>query len=198
LKPDGPSPSARQHQWTMHRWALLRNLQPLQSSLADVVQWLVEPGTKQQLGALGYKPQKLQQQLQGIAELLLSVSSTLPASVTMPDSCSAALAGLRAAQKQLKAAGSVLASFAIRQACNNPACSNMGGPSEVQLVNGPSTKCGRCRTARYCGAACQRAAWPQHKAVCKSLEAAAAAAKAATAAAAAAQASVGGVQGSIS
>ena len=61
----------------------------------------------------------------------------------------------------------------------------------------PSTSaCGRCRTAEYCGAPCQRAHWRAHKPRCKELEAAAdateAAAEAAAAAAAAPAASGGG------
>ncbi len=32
--------------------------------------------------------------------------------------------------------------------------------------------CAGCRTARYCGAACQRAHWAAHKPVCKVLKAA--------------------------
>ena len=63
----------------------------------------------------------------------------------------------------------------------------------------PSTSaCGRCRTAEYCGAPCQRAHWRAHKQRCKELEAAAdaagAVAEAAAAAAAAAPAGGAGVQ----
>ena len=48
----------------------------------------------------------------------------------------------------------------------------------------PSTSaCGRCRTAEYCGAPCQRAHWPAHKPRCKELRAAADAAEAAAEAA---------------
>jgi hypothetical protein len=42
----------------------------------------------------------------------------------------------------------------------------------------PAAKCGRCHTAAYCSAPCQRAHWPAHRPHCKELEAAAAAAKA--------------------
>ena len=49
----------------------------------------------------------------------------------------------------------------------------------------PAAKCGRCLTAVYCGAPCQRAHWPAHKPRCKELEAAAAAAAASRAGAAA-------------
>ena len=57
-----------------------------------------------------------------------------------------------------------------------------------------ASACGRCRTAEYCGAPCQRAHWRAHKPRCKELEAAADAAEAAaeTAAATAAALAVGG------
>ena len=57
----------------------------------------------------------------------------------------------------------------------------------------PSTSaCGRCRTAEYCGAPCQRSHWPAHKLRCKELEAAADAAEAAAEAAAAVAPAAGG------
>ena len=60
----------------------------------------------------------------------------------------------------------------------------------------PSTSaCGRCRTAEYCGAPCQRAHWRAHKPRCKELEAAAEAAEAAAAGVAAAAAAVLGAGG---
>ena len=77
-------------------------------------------------------------------------------------------------QQHLQSLGGVLTSFAFPHACNNPACSNLSGPSEARLVGGRSCVCAGCLTARYCGRACQRANWRQHKPVCKGLAAAAA------------------------
>ena len=84
----------------------------------------------------------------------------------------AAPAVLRDMQEQLQAAGRVLTTFAIPHACNNPACANVSGPSEAQLVGGRSCICAGCRTARYCGRVCQRQMWRQHKPVCQALAAA--------------------------
>ncbi len=42
------------------------------------------------------------------------------------------------------------------------ACENCGTTDAPKLM-----LCGRCRNARFCGAECQRAAWPAHKAACK-------------------------------
>jgi hypothetical protein len=160
-------------------------LQQLQLSLAGVVQWLGAPGTVQQLTVLGYQPQELQQQLavlcQGSAGALPALIRDLQFAEPVVDGSSAAPAEptapevLKAAQEQLQAASRVLACFAIPHACNNPACSSMCGPSKAQLVGGRSCICAGCLTARYCGQACQRAAWRQHKPVCKALAAAAAA-----------------------
>ena len=44
------------------------------------------------------------------------------------------------------------------------ACVHCAAPAAPSL-------CGGCRFARYCGAACQRAAWPAHKPVCKAIAA---------------------------
>jgi hypothetical protein len=81
-------------------------------------------------------------------------------------------AALAALVQQLQATGVVLSSIAVPHFCNNPACVNISGATEVQLVSGRSCICAGCRTARYCGRVCQRQAWPQHKAVCKALAAA--------------------------
>jgi hypothetical protein len=80
-----------------------------------------------------------------------------------------------AALVQLQPTGVMLCSIAVPHFCNNPACVNIGGPAEVQLVSGRSCICAGCRVVRYCGRVCQRQAWQQHKPVCKALAAAAAA-----------------------
>jgi hypothetical protein len=74
------------------------------------------------------------------------------------------------------AAGRMLTALAIPDACNNPACSNGSGLSEAQLVGHKSCICGGCLQGRYCGKACQKQHWKQHKPVCRALAAAAAAA----------------------
>ena len=93
--------------------------------------------------------------------------------------CMYVLAGL---VQQLQETGRMLTSIAVPHFCNNPACANLSGPTEVQLVSGRSCVCAGCTAARYCGRACQRAAWKQHKPVCEALAAAAAAADDASAA----------------
>ena len=172
LDSDGLPDSLQGIQWIMDRCVLVHNLQLLQSSLAGVVKWLAAAGTVQQLTALGYQPQDVQQQLVGAADALLPLCTDLmttdPFGGTMGEI-------LKAGQQQLQAAGKVLACFAMPHACNNLACSNVWGPSEALLVGGRSCICAGCLTARYCGRACQRATWRQHKPVCKALAAAAAA-----------------------
>ena len=83
-------------------------------------------------------------------------------------------ASLAALVQQLQATGVMLSSVAVPHFCNNPACVNISGPTELQQVSGRSCICAGCRTARYCGRECQRQAWRQHKPVCKALAAAAA------------------------
>jgi hypothetical protein len=78
--------------------------------------------------------------------------------------------------KQLYWTGEMLSSIAVPHFCNNSACDNISGPTQVQLVTGPSCVCAGCRTARYCGRDCQRQAWREHQKVCKAIAAAAAAA----------------------
>jgi hypothetical protein len=168
--------------WVMYKSEVYKNLQQLQSSLACVVQWLLAAGTVQQLAALGYQPQDLQQQLAATTRAVAKLTTNLRA-VDMCANDANPLTGINSAagavftdiQKQLQAAGSVLAGFAIPHACNNPVCSNLCGPSEARLVGGRSCICAGCNTARYCGKTWQRAAWRQHKPVCKALAAAAAA-----------------------
>jgi hypothetical protein len=193
LQYDGPPTSLQHAEMIKCTKVLAQNLHQLQSSLADVVQWLAAAGTVQHLSALGYQPQDLQQQLASTAAAISALSNGLQA-VDIAGGPNAVLAILQAAQEQLQAAGRVLACFAIPHACNNPSCSNVSGPSEAKLVGGRSCICAGCRTARYCGRVCQRAAWRQHKPVCKALAAAATTAGAAATVAPTA-AAAGGVPG---
>jgi hypothetical protein len=160
--------------WLGCREDLAKNLQLLRPSLDTVVEWLAVADTAQQLTAFEYQPQELLQQLAAAADalpvLLTYCNSDVSAQRRYPEA-----EVLRDIHEQLQAAGSVLACFAIPHACNNPACSNLGGSSEAQLVGGRACICAGCLTARYCGRACQRAAWRQHKPVCQALAAAAAA-----------------------
>jgi hypothetical protein len=78
--------------------------------------------------------------------------------------------------QQLFALGLCLSAVAHKQCCNNPACINLSGPSELALVKGRSNTCSGCRTARYCSTVCMKQHWKQHRPVCKALAAAAAAA----------------------
>jgi hypothetical protein len=167
--------------WIMYGNEVGKDLQQLQSSLADVGQWLATAGTVQQLNAQGYQPQNLQEQLAQATGALGNLLNDLQAvnftggdDDALDSFGNAASAVLKDVQQQLQAAGRMLAYFAIPYACNNPACGNVGGASEAQLVGGRSCICAGCRTARYCGKACQRAAWRQHKPVCKALAVAAA------------------------
>jgi hypothetical protein len=180
----GPSAGLQQLQWTLHHERdLTKRLLLLQGTLADVVQWLAAADTVQQLSGLRYQPQVLQQQLAAATEALPSLIEGLDPAYHPPANWpSAVAAALKEVQGQLQAAARVLACFAIPYACNNPVCSNLAGRSEANLVGGRSCICAGCRTARYCGRACQRAAWRQHKPVCKALVAAAAAPAAAAAA----------------
>jgi hypothetical protein len=180
------SARSKQSFWAGGKSDIARQLLQLQSSLAGVAQWLAGQGTVQQLTALGYQPHHQQQQLSEAAEamryVIVDLVAAAPsAAVPIGESQSAAEALLQAAQEQLQAASRVLAGFAIPHACNSPVCNNLSGLSEAQLVSGHSCICAGCRTARYCGRACQRAAWRQRKPVCKALAATAAGAAAAVA-----------------
>jgi hypothetical protein len=169
--------------------------------MATAVQWLAAAGTEQQLSALGYHPQDLQQQLSAAAAALVSLTNELKTLSDSDHHSDESESLLKAVQEQLQAAARVLSCFAIPHACNNPTCGNTAGPSEAQLVGGRSCICVGCRTVRYCGRVCQRETWRRHKPVCKAATAAAAAATAAaaaatSAAAAAAAGAAGGVAAS--
>jgi hypothetical protein len=134
--------------------------------------WLTSGSNAAQLEALGYDTFVVLQCLQDAAtamdEALSAEDGTGALEVPV-----AALSQLR---QQLRAAGWALTSFAHPGACNNPACMTFSGPSESSMVQGSISRCSSCRAARYCSKKCQRAAWKQHKPVCKVLTAAAAAA----------------------
>lgn len=59
-----------------------------------------------------------------------------------------------------------------RVSCNNPRCVNLSGPTDHKPVSGKACICAGCRTAVYCGQACQRAHWKHHKPVCRKIAAA--------------------------
>ena len=136
--------------------------QCLGSLAAAVCEWVgnIDPPAIQQLAAADCLPQQLQQQL---GALLLAQQGTQQG---LTDASIAALV------QQLQATRAMLSSIAVPHFCNNSACANLSGATEAQLVSGRSCVCAGCRVAHYCGRACQRAAWKQHKPVCKALAAA--------------------------
>ena len=138
----------------------------LESLAAIIHDWVGQCNTDspahQQLAAAGCSPEQLQQQL----DALLSAQQGTKQGVSD--------ASLAALVQQLQATGAMLSGIAVPQFCNNPACTNLSGPTEVRLVSGRSCICAGCRIARYCGRACLRAARTQHKPVCEALAAAAA------------------------
>ena len=142
----------------------------LQQSMATVSSWmggLTSPEAHAALAAAaGGDMQHLRQQLQA-----LSAAQTAVLQQGVHDASLAALV------EQLQVTGVMLSSVAVPDFCNNPACVNISGHTEVQLVSGRSCICAGCHTARYCGRVCQRQAWPRHKAVCKALAAGAAGAQ---------------------
>jgi hypothetical protein len=135
-------------------------LESLAASVSDWVGSIEATAALAQLEAAGCAPQQLQHRLQA----LLSAQQGTQQGVT--DTSLAALV------RQLQKTGSRLSNIAVRHFCNNLACVNLNGPTEVRLVSGRGCMCAGCRMARYCGRDCQRAAWKQHKPVCKALAAA--------------------------
>jgi hypothetical protein len=103
----------------------------------------------------------------------LSATYALLSRCDSADSAAAALADL---PQQLQTAGLALCSLAVPVFCNNPACSNVSGATELGSVAGRSKVCADCLVARYCSRECQRVHWKQqvygHKQACKKLVAA--------------------------
>jgi hypothetical protein len=80
-----------------------------------------------------------------------------------------ALAELEAAAAEHGRAAGARA-LAARCGCNNPACARTAGLTRAQAkALFPAQRCNRCKTVRYCSPECQRADWPTHAAVCRSL-----------------------------
>jgi hypothetical protein len=148
---------------------LVKQPQAAELLLPPMQQWLQASNTQEQLVAAGYAPQALPQQLQQVKEALQAVrESAISARIDSSFFLDTA--------QQLHAAGSAMCSFAVSCLCNNPSCANLSGLTELGSLSGRSCVCGGCRVARYCGRACQREVWKQHKPVCAALAAAAAAA----------------------
>jgi hypothetical protein len=120
----------------------------------------------QQLSAAGYDAVSLQQQLAAFLQSLLGPREFVSLSVQQ------AVA--------LQAVGLALTNVAFPCACNNPSCSELAGPLELQLVNRRSCMCADCRVVRYCSRDCQRRHWKQHKPVCRAIAARQAGAASAT------------------
>jgi hypothetical protein len=152
---------------SMHRVPDLIPAERLESLVATVREWvggiLVDSPAHTQLTAAGCSPQQLQQQL----DALLSAQQGTQQGLTD--------ASLAALVQQLQATGFMLSRISVPHFCNNTACANLSRPTQTRLVLGRSCICAGCLVARYCGRACQRAAWKQHKPVCKALAAVAAA-----------------------
>ena len=64
----------------------------------------------------------------------------------------------------------VLSMVPVGFCCNNPDCRELGGLSELGLVQGPGGArgvCGGCGLACYCSRKCQEKVWGTHRQVCK-------------------------------
>jgi hypothetical protein len=123
--------------------------------------WLSAKSHGAQLGAQGYDSEGVLGCLQKAAVVSDKVHSDRSAS------SAARQAAISQLQEQLRAVGRALTTFAHPSACNSQACMCFAGPSEASLVKRNSGRCSSCKAAKYCLKSCQRAAWKQHKPVCK-------------------------------
>jgi hypothetical protein len=168
--------STQQRLWQLSAAAFMH----LEWLVQRVLDWLADSSVV--LAAAGYGVQQLPAMLQGLLAANAAAQRGV-FDVSAGLSClETALANLRA---ELEAAGGALTALATPAFCNNLACKNVSGPTELSLVSGRSCMCGDCCVAHYCSRTCQRAQWAQHKPVCKALAAAAAGAAGPVAAAAA-------------
>jgi hypothetical protein len=126
-----------------------------------VLGWLDVPQHAVQLSAAGYDVLGVLTILHGHKETAAGVKHSGDPQV-----------GAEQLLEQLRAAGAALTCLPTHVMCNNPGCRNVSGHSELQLVTGPSSQCGGCRTAHYCSRACQQEHWKHHKTVCRALAAA--------------------------
>jgi hypothetical protein len=159
---EDPSSSHEQQPHPQGRGNSVTSKLDLSEVWSVVQQWLQAGSTCDQLAAAGYAPQAVVQQLEQVSaawqNMQLNPSDT---------------AALLAAAQELKSTGLALCSFAVSGICNNPGCTSLLALSELASVSGRSHMCAGCHAAWYCGRACQRAAWKQHKPVCQALSAAA-------------------------
>lgn len=131
---------------------------------------------RKQLVAMGYLVEELCGQLDDAADLLLLPEFRGDSTLTP--------AKLQVVAKKLEAVALALNNLPFADACNNPRCVNLNGPSERALVAGDNT-CSKDGTACYCSSSCRATHWAQHRYACRALSAAKAAAAASEAAAAA-------------
>ena len=98
----------------------------LESLAATVSHWVIATDSPAhgQLTAVGCSPQQLQQQL----DALLSAQHGTQQGLTD--------ASLAALVQQLQATGTMLSNIAVPHFCNNPACTNLNGPTEVRWCQG--------------------------------------------------------------
>jgi len=162
-----------QHVWSMIRRCdvIVRSFEAQGACLA----WLQGDSNAAELAAAGYDTRPVIAALQELPKSLPSPEGAAQHnSATSDDIASAGFIDAQAAAvaQQLQTLGLTLSTFAISCACNNPYCSNLEGPSEVELVQGRARLCGKCRVARYCSKECQAQHWKLHKPACKALAAA--------------------------
>ena len=66
------------------------------------------------------------------------------------------------------ALGMQLAEALATRPCAHVGCTAIVGPCEAGMKRGKL--CSGCRLVRYCGAGCQKADWPAHRAACRALQ----------------------------
>lgn len=128
----------------------------LQVSIPYLQKWLGDARVSAQLADAGYSLQQLQHLQEQLEGVLAACSTAADCHDSGP---------LTALVEKLQAVGEGVGVLAVGVMCNNPACCNISGPTERELVSGRSCKCSGCCIARYCGKSCQRVHWKQHKPV---------------------------------